>query len=201
MDLFIQKLINSIIQIILFTLIPFIWWLVTARKKEKFTAWIGLKKPEGGKKTVAATAFVTVAFLLLGAFTLYILRDIETATSEFVGLGAQAIPGILVYAILNTSFPEELLFRGFLLKRMSNKFGFSTANIIQAILFGFMHGAMFISITGIVKAIIIIAFTSAIAWCMGYINEKNANGSIIPSWTIHAISNIFSAVCAAFSVF
>ena len=60
---------------------------------------------------------------------------------------------------------------------------------------------MFISMTGVVKAVIITVFTAAIAWFIGYINEKKANGSIIPGWIIHAIANIFSAMCAAFSIF
>jgi hypothetical protein len=36
---------------------------------------------------------------------------------------------------------------------------------------------------------------------MGYVNEKKAGGSIIPGWCIHAIANIFSGACAAFSLF
>lgn len=54
-----------------------------------------------------------------------------------------------------------------------------------------MHGVMFFSHVGIVKAILKSIFTSSIAWLMGYINEKKANGSIVPSWIIHAISIYF----------
>lgn len=201
MELLINKLVSSIVQIIIFAIIPFLWWIVTARKKQKFVEWIGIKKITGGKKTIISIVIISVAFLLLGAFTLYVLKDVEMATSDFEGLGAVSIPAIFVYAILNTSFPEEILFRGFLLKRLSNKFGFVVANIIQSIIFGLMHGVMFISITGIVKAIVIIVFTTAVAWSMGFVNEKNADGSILPSWIIHAVANIFSALCAAFSVF
>ena len=201
MELFINKLVSSIVQIIIFAIIPFLWWIVTARKKQKFVEWIGIKKITGGKKTIISIVIISVAFLLLGAFTLYVLKDVEMATSDFEGLGAVSIPAIFVYAILNTSFPEEILFRGFLLKRLSNKFGFVVANIIQSIIFGLMHGVMFISIIGIVKAIVIIVFTTAVAWSMGFVNEKNADGSILPSWIIHAVANIFSALCAAFSVF
>lgn len=201
MELLITKCVSSIIQIILFSAIPFIWWLITVRKKQNFFEWIGLKKVTGGKKTVVYIVAVTVAFLLLGVFTLYILKDVEMATSDFAGLGAAAIPAIIVYAILNTSFPEEILFRGFLLKRLSNKLGFGVSNTIQAVIFGLMHGVMFISTTGVVKAIIIIVFTAAIAWLMGYVNEKKADGSIVPSWIIHATANVFSATCAAFSLF
>ncbi len=200
MILFANKVLSSIIQIILFTIIPFIWWLITARKKQKFTEWIGLKKIKGGKKTLISVIFVAIAFLASGILTLYLIKDIETATSEFAGLGAAAIPAIIVYATFNTAFPEELLFRGFLLKRLANKFGFNTANLIQALLFGLLHGAMFLALAGIMKAVLIIIFTGGIAWFMGYINEKNSDGSIIPSWIIHTVSNLLSGIFAAFSI-
>ncbi len=125
----------------------------------------------------------------------------ETATSDFSGLGAAAIPAILIYAILNTALSEEILFRGFLLKRISNKIGFTVGNIIQATLFGLLHGVMFYSAVGIVKALIVIVFTGGIGWCMGYTNEKTAGGSILPSWCIHALANVFSGICSAFLLF
>ena len=200
MNLFINKIVSSILQIILLAIVPFIWWFVTARKYQKFLQWIGLKKIDGGKRTLVAVITVSIAFLVLGAYVLYLIRGIDTATSEFTGLGANAIPAIIIYAAFNTAFPEEILFRGFLLKRMANKFGFNIANITQALLFGLLHGVMFFSLVGVIKAIVIITFTGVLAWFMGYINEKQSNGSIIPSWIIHTISNLFSGFCAAFSI-
>ena len=200
MNQLISKIVSGILQIVLFSAIPFVWWFVTARKHEKFSSWIGLKKIDGGKKTFVAILMLSAAFVLSGVITLYLIRDIETATSESAGLGATAIPAIVIYAFFNTAFSEELLFRGFLLKRLANKFGFNIANLIQAFLFGLVHGVMFFSLVGVVKAIFIIVFTGTIAWFMGYINEKRANGSIIPSWLIHGISNLFSGICAAFSI-
>ena len=200
MNLFINKIVSSILQIVLFAIVPFIWWFVTARKHQKFSQWIGLKKIDGGKRTLIAIVTVSIAFLVLGALTLYMIRDIDTATSEFSNLGVNAIPAIVIYAAFNTAFPEEILFRGFLLKRMANMFGFSIANLIQALLFGLLHGVMFFSLVGVIKDILIIAFTGCIAWFMGYINEKNSGGSIFPSWIIHTISNLFSGICAAFLI-
>lgn len=200
MILLINKIIGSIVQITLFTIIPFIWWLASARKKERFIEWIGLKKIEGGKKTLKIMIFVSVAFLFLGALTLYMIRDIEIATSEFAGCGIMAIPAIIVYAAFNTAFPEELLFRGFLLKRLAEKLGFNMANFVQALLFGLLHGIMFFALTGPLEVVLIIVLTSVIAWFMGYINEKKSNGSIVPSWMIHTVSNLFSGICAAFSI-
>ena len=201
MELLVNKVVSSMVQIIIFALVPFVWWIITARKKCGFANWIGLKKVEGGKKTAFAIAVVSCVFVLIGAFTLYVLKDVEMATSEFKGLGIGAVPAIIVYAIFNTALPEEILFRGFLLKRISNKFGFVTANTIQAFIFGVMHGFMFDSYVGMVKTILITGFTMVVAWFMGYINEKKANESIIPSWIVHSIANIFSGICAAFSIF
>ena len=202
MNLAMSKLISSIIQIFLFSLIPFIWWLITARKKCGFLNWIGLKKPEGDKhKTLFWGAGVSAVFLILSVVILYFVKGVETATSDFSGLGVPAIPAILIYAVLNTALPEEILFRGFLLKRISNKFGFTIGNIIQAALFGLLHGVMFFSSVGIFKALIVTVFTGGIGWCMGYTNEKTAGGSILPSWCIHSIANIFSGICSAFLLF
>ena len=200
MNLLISKMLSSVLQIILFGALPFIWWFITARKEQKFAEWIGLKKIEGDKTVLIGIVIASIVFLFSGALTLYAIRDIETATSEFAGLGAAGIPAITIYATFNTAFPEELLFRGFILKRLINKFGFGMANFTQALLFSLLHGLMFYALVGAVKTILIITLTGAIAWFMGYINEKKSNGSIVPSWIIHTISNLFSGICAAFSI-
>ena len=105
---------------------------------------------------------------------------------------------ILIYAILKTGLAEEIVFRGFLLKRISNKFGFAAGNLIQSLLFGIMHGIFFFNTVGVAKAVLIILFTGTIGWVMGFINEKKAGGSILPSWFVHSSANIFSGICSAF---
>ena len=202
MDLLMKKLTNSIIQIIISSIIPFLWWLITSRKKMNFFEWIGLKKVNNIKenKLFAWIFSVLVLFLIISVFILYSLKNVNVASSEFTGLGIKSLPSILIYAIFNTSLPEEILFRGFLLKRIGNKFGFIVSNGIQSLLFGCIHGIMFFSAIGILKSMLIILFTGIIGWIMGYINEKKANGSILPSWFIHAVANIFSGICYAFQL-
>ena len=198
----VNKIISSVMQIILFSLIPLIWWLITARKKESFFKWIGLKKieKENKKSSVVNMLPIAISYLIVSFITIYLIKDIETATSEFAGMGVSALLPALIYAIFNTSLPEEILFRGFLLKRIVSKFGYMIANIIQSTIFGLLHGFMFFYVLGIVKTIVIIFFTGIIAFAMGYINEKKANGSILPSWFIHALSNIFASIVAMFSL-
>ena len=198
----VNKIISSVMQIILFSLIPLIWWLITARKKESFFKWIGLKKieKENKKSSVVNMLPIAISYLIVSFITIYLIKDIETATSEFAGMGVSALLPALIYAIFNTALPEEILFRGFLLKRIVSKFGYMIANIIQSTIFGLLHGFMFFYVLGIVKTIVIIFFTGIIAFAMGYINEKKANGSILPSWFIHALSNIFASIVAMFSL-
>jgi membrane protease YdiL (CAAX protease family) len=198
----INKIISSIMQIILFSLFPLIWWLVTTRKKETFLGWVGLKKikKENKKSSIISMLIIATSYIMVSCITIYLMKDIETATSEFDGMGISALLPALIYAIFNTSLPEEILFRGFLMKRVASKFGYVTANIIQSVIFGLLHGIMFFNVLGPVKAIVIILFTGIVAFAMGHINEKKANGSILPSWFIHALSNIFASIVAMFSL-
>jgi len=200
MSLFVQTLIESIIQVIVLSIIPIIWWLVTSRKETSFWNWIGLKKIRNAKenKTLVWIVGVLTVFMPVSLLTIYILRDVETATSDFSGLRIAALPAVLIYAIFRTALSEEIVFRGFILKRVSGKFGFHAGNMVQSILFGLMHGVMFFSVTSAINAIFITLLTGGVGWCMGYVNEKKAEGSILPSWCIHAIANIVSGICSAF---
>lgn len=88
-----------------------------------------------------------------------------------------------------------------MLKRLIKAIGFKKANIIQSVIFDLLHGFMFHSFVGSITMILIISFTGIIAWFMGRINEIYSDGSIVPSWIIHTLSNIFSGICSAFSIF
>ncbi len=200
--LFISQLFNSLIQIVLFSLLPLVWWLICAQKKENFFSWLGLKRVgvENKKGCVHATLIVVAAFLVLSIGILWMMRDVETATSQFTGMGIAALPAALVYALFNTALPEEILFRGFLLKRLSGKFGFGIANLVQSFLFGLLHGLLFFSVIGAMQALLVVLFTGGIGWSMGYVNEKRAGGSIVPSVVIHGTANLFSSLIAMFAL-
>lgn len=206
MILFLSKIVGSLIEIVLFSFVPFLWWFCKARKTDPFLQWIGLKKlsteRSDRKRTFIYGLLILCCFLLLSVYMLNIVKDVEAAAvSEFSGLGIQALPAIIVYGVFHTALPEEILFRGFLLKRLSSKLGFAVGNSIQALLFGVLHGVMFANHVSITKTLLIILFTGGVAWFMGYVNEKKAGGSIIPSWVIHAVSNVFSGICSAFRLF
>ena len=204
MELFINQLLSSIATILVMLLLPLIWWLVTARKAQNFFSWIGLKRIQTEKKATLLLWFLgaAAAFGLASLLLPWLTQGTGAvlATSRFSGLGWSALPTVAVYAVFSTAFWEECLFRGFLLKRLAHRFGFPAGNAVQAATFGLMHGVMFFASVGVLRAILVTLLTGMIGWGLGYLNEKQAGGSICPSWAIHALSNLIAGMCAAFAV-
>ena len=202
MTLFMSKLMNGILELLIVSFLPFITWLIWSRKKVGFFDWIGLKKVQTQqKKRLLLTIFgFSLLFLLFSIIVFAWFDSSKTATADFSGKGIGALPAILAYAILGTALPEEIFFRGFLLKRLQGKLGFLGANLVQSLLFGLMHALMFIQQTDVLIAMVIFAYTSLIAFVLGVINEQQANGSILPSFFIHTLVNTTAGLLFAFSL-
>lgn len=199
----INLLISAIVQAILFSIIPFVWWFVCGRKEGGFFKWLGLKKPIVKDKIKYAITFVFTIIVMstLAFFVVPLFIDKSTmATSQFSGQGMSALIPCLIYAFLQTGFSEELFFRGFLTKRLMHKFGFKIGNVIQGLIFGLVHGLMFISIAGLLGTILIILLTGILGCLMGWINEKQSDGSIVSSWLIHGFANTLSSIVAMFNI-
>lgn len=176
----------------------FIYWVAIDRKHSAFLDWLGFKKVSKLDFKRFFILVMTVLFLLVSLFILFRLKGVSTATTVFRGGGVKVLPAILIYGLFNTALPEELFFRGFLLKRLMQKLAFPLANTIQSLCFALIHGFMFLKVLDVGSIMMITGFVFAIAYGMGYINEKKTQGSIVPSWLIHAAANIFSGLCAAF---
>lgn len=202
MTLFISKLMSGIMELLIVSVIPFITWLIWSRKKVGFFDWIGLKKVQTQqKRRLLLTIFgFFLLFLLFSIIVFAWFDSSQTATADFSGKGIGALPAILAYAILGTALPEEIFFRGFLLKRLQGKLGFLGANLVQSLLFGLMHALMFIQQTDVLIAMVIFAYTSLIAFVLGAINEQQANGSILPSFFIHTLVNTTAGLLFASSL-
>ncbi len=161
MTLFMSKLVNGILELIIVSFIPFMTWLIWRRKKVGFFDWIGLKPVQTQQKgRLVQTIFgFTLLFTLFSIVVFSWFDPSKTATADFAGKGIGALPAILAYAILGTALPEEIFFRGFLLKRLQGKLGFLGANLTQSLLFGLIHALMFIQLIGFLKAVMIFALS------------------------------------------
>jgi membrane protease YdiL (CAAX protease family) len=198
-----QTVINTVIQIILFSAIPILWWFFSARKKENLLSWIGLTTPKfrSNKKAFIILFITFVPLLAIGLYLTFMVEDkSQLAGAAFADLGIAGVVPLLVYAVFQTGLSEEVLFRGFLCKRLSGKFGFTTGNTIQAALFGVVHGVLLFGIIGTTLTIAVIMFTAIVGWLMGFLNEKLGNGSIVPSWIVHALANLVPASLFLFGI-
>lgn len=188
-NLFFEELAGAVFQLLLFSLIPFIWWLIFARKKESYFKWIGIKKMVHEKKignTLLITVLAVEGYTVLTTLCIKMVSDgITTAGSQFAGKGMIAIPAALIYGYIRTGLSEEIVFRGFLLKRIMSKFGFEAGNLLQAILFGLMHGLPFgLATHNITVTVLLTILPGAFGWFQGWLNEKRCGGSIVSSWLL-----------------
>lgn len=196
-------LIDAIIQIIILTIIPCIWWAIIDRKQSSLFNWIGLKKPRVKNKQKYAISFILMTFMsIIPIFIVFPLltNTTEIETSQFAGQGVSALIPALIWSFFQTGLSEEIFFRGFVAKRLINKFGFEIGNVIQGLLFGLMHGIFLISVTGVLWAVIIVTFTGVSGWLSGWINEKLSDGSIVSSWLLHGMGNIIVSIAAMYNL-
>lgn len=199
LEIFLNEFISAVFQIVAFSIIPVIWWLITARKECNYFKWIGLKRISH-EKSIVSTILITLSaaavYIILTYLCISLLSgEITTAGSRFSGMGISAVPAVLIYAFIQTSLSEEIVFRGFILKRVANKFGFAAGNIVQAVLFGLMHGVPFgLASHNIVVTVLITIIPGAFGWYQGFLNEKRCVGSIFPSWILHGTMNFIVAL-------
>lgn len=192
-------LISAVFQLIILSFIPFVWWLITARKKANFFRWVGLKKIRVDNikiYLVEMVIFIGASCLISSKVFQIVIGNAKTATTQFNGRGVTAVPNVIIFAFFQTGLSEEIFFRGFLGKRLINKFGFTVGNTMQAFVFGFVHGVLFFPMIGAFGAVVIIMLISAIGWGEGFLDERKSGGSIVTSWIIHGIMNLISSVAA-----
>ena len=205
----INEIISTILQIGLFTLIPFIFFLFRKAKTLTFFRYIGLYKPT--TKSLMYVIFVSLIFLIAGIGLTFIDDSIKqavfspnsvTGKLRLMGLNTTTVTILLIIALFKTSFAEEILFREFIAKRLINKLGFKAGNILQATIFGLVHLLLFwlLTQTTFIPLTFIFIFSSFAGWTIGYIKEKFANGSIVPSWVAHGLGNTLSCFIIAFII-
>lgn len=195
----INQLTSAIIQLLILTFIPFVWYIISKRNLNGFFEWIGIKKPNDfSPKIIVVTLGVILTITILPYIWLYNTDSLNYSgftidSFRASGWSIQTMATIFIWAVIQTSLSEEIFFRGFLSKRLTNKFGFIAGNTIQAIMFGIIHFPSMLG-SGLLSGVIIFLLTGGIGYLLGWILLKKANGSIIPGWIIHASINMVSSI-------
>ena len=204
----ITEITSAVFQVLVFSLIPFLIYFIKTKSTKGFLAYIGLKPSINKANFLAVLVCLIIALPMLLLTILNpefkeVMTDPNSITGKIraMGFGATAIVTIIAIAIFKTALAEEIFFRGFIAKRLISVTSFQTGNIIQAIIFGLIHSLIFLMITSNVFFLIVIfIFPALAAYCMVYLNEKLANGSIIPGWIAHALANVIAYSVVGFMI-
>lgn len=141
-----QYLLNVGLQWGLFLTIPLVIYLIIFRKEKNLFAFFGLKKAEKVEnKLLIFTSLLSLFYLIINFFMMKEAGvgsgDIRFIFFEQTGLSIQTLLVLFINSIIQTSFLEEILFRGFLINALRSKVSFNTSNHIQAIAFTGIHVA------------------------------------------------------------
>lgn len=211
MQLVMSSITTTIVNLIVFSLLPIIWWFFKHRKEEGFFRWIGFFKPQLKSKWWVLLIFAILYYFFYNFdFTQFVspetLEYIENSASVsanvFAGIGVAAILPAFIENFIANGVAEEILYRGFLCKRLISKIGLVKGIILQAVLFGLMHNILYILAglnVGLWYHILTFIFTGMGALLLGWLNEKIFNGSIIPGILLHGAGNFIASLLVAFA--
>jgi len=211
LQLVMSSITTTIVNLIVFSLLPIIWWFFRHRKEEGFFRWIGFFKPQLKSKWWVLLIFAILYYFFYNFdFTQFVspetLEYIENSASVsanvFAGIGVAAILPAFIENFIANGVAEEILYRGFLCKRLISKIGLVKGIILQAVLFGLMHNILYILAglnVGLWYHILTFIFTGMGALLLGWLNEKIFNGSIIPGILLHGAGNFIASLLVAFA--
>ncbi len=198
MQILINELISTLIQLGIALCIPLVVYRFRKGREDTFREYIGLIRPEGLSvplSLLAALGFVA-AGVGMAAFDPAFrgaLLDPSTPSGRLNQMGPtlDALGVLLLVAIFKTALAEEIFFRGFLGGILVRKLGEGPGNLLQAVLFGLVHLLLISTLlepTFLAGAFIFLLSTFA-GWLLGYIKIRHSGGSIVPGWLAHALAN------------
>ncbi|MEM6361150.1 MAG: CPBP family intramembrane glutamic endopeptidase [Bacteroidota bacterium] len=202
----VNTFISAFGQVIVFSLIPFIVYLISKKKAKGFFSYIGLKRSNAKANGLALLLMIAIAtpiLLIASADPDFrsALLDPSSVSGRIraMGFGLESSIALLLIAVIKTGLSEEIFFRGFVAKRLIAVTSFRTGNMIQAIIFGAIHTLLFLNLTDNLLFLVSSFVMPAIgAYIKVYLNEKMAGGSIVPGWIAHASSNLIAYSIIAF---
>lgn len=192
-----NQITSAALQLLLFSAVPFIWYVFSHRRAGGFFRWLGLTAAP--KPPLKATFGILLGFSLAVVLPyLWLYRSGNLNYEGFTvdafrqsGWSIQTFAVILIWALVQTALSEEILFRGFLCKRLCSALGQRAGNLIQALPFGAVH-IFALPDKRLPAVLMVVLLTGGIGYALGWLSLKKANGSILYGWAIHAAANVLS---------
>lgn len=189
------------LQVALFCGIPIIYWFVRRRRETPLRRYLGLVAP---RKTANVSQ---IAVFSLGYIAVYVIVHFiptvaaltQPSASAYEGMGVAAIIPAILVCFVQQALSEEVLFRGFIGKRLNSLLGFAYGNVVQAVIFSGAHVLLSVSETkGPASYLIIFTSIALGGWLLGYLNERLCGGSLVPSILLHGLGNYIMILSQAF---
>jgi membrane protease YdiL (CAAX protease family) len=190
-----QAAISALTNLLLVAGIPFLFYFAYHKWRRKrglaeIARRTGLRLGEG-RYIGYSLALAAVASLVVWQPPLDPLVREGSAWRSFVGLdiGGPAIPAALLYGVVKTGLPEELLFRGLITGSLSRRLPVFWANFAQALIFLLPH-LLFLRVMPEMWGILLFVFAGSLF--VGWV--RNKSGSIVGPWLVHASVNTVMGV-------
>jgi len=190
---------SAVLQLLVFAAPPFLVYVIRRRTTRGFPVYVGLFRPVRRSLRPAVVAAAAIVPLLLLMEYLPGLREAALGPGTVAGnlraLGpsSAAVYSLLLGAWVQTLLSEELLFRGFIGRRLVAWWGFQWGNVLQALLFGSVHVALLLPAGGAALSPVVyvpaFAIPAAYGWILGWLKERGGNGSVLPCWCVHGLAN------------
>lgn len=160
-------------------------WLSPEAFVERLRLTRPLISPFGMAAAVCGTLAVSLAFDGLSQMNVLPESPVLDELSRVLGAmtGFSLIGAVLTIGIA-PGIAEELLFRGYIQTRLTQRWGAGVGVVVTALLFGLMHMDL---VHG--------AFAVVMGLFLGYLTERT--GSIRPAMICHATNNIISTLTAS----
>lgn len=190
----INEFIGVIFNILLFSIIPFVWYLIREKSSKGFVRSIGIYKPP--KINLVVTILVITTVYLITLSTNVLVIKLGYSERSIVDTHDFTLITFFIYLLLyglKTGIAEEIFFRGFVAKKLIKNLGFSKGNVAQAVVFALPHFVIRGS-ASLVDIIVRIINAFLLGYTFGYIIDRKSNGSIIPVMISHILINMISSL-------
>ncbi|KCZ89492.1 CPBP family intramembrane glutamic endopeptidase [Hyphomonas johnsonii] len=204
----VQEIVNTLVQALVVLALAGIAYAFAGKRRGKFRAFTGLYLPPSRSWLTTGAAALVLIPLSLALVWFTPLKDTAAADNTITGMlaakgfSAEIVAVILLIALVKTSFTEELFFRGLLAKRLIVWLGMPVGNTLHAALFGAIHLIIFVAPGGpdfsVPLAAGIFLIPAIGGWVMAWLNETVGDGSVLPGWFVHALTNLLAYPLLAF---
>lgn len=192
MDLLTTLLVGVPAQVAVFALVPLAWWLQAGRPDGSFLRWLGFTRVTDGREPAVLAACVVCG---LGFFGVALIGGTGPWTST--GTGVAVVLAVLLTAVLQTALAEEIFFRGFLLRWLSERrTGPVVANAVQALACGVLRFAVHWLLVDreLVGCLAALLLGAGSAFLAGWLRQRT--GSLLLGWAAHGAGNLLAGLIA-----